>query len=48
MERMVAEPLLVVASVALMLAAFIATYLIMPWLIAALRKAEITGRDVHK
>jgi UDP-N-acetylglucosamine--dolichyl-phosphate N-acetylglucosaminephosphotransferase len=45
---MVAEPLVLLASVSLMLVAFLATYLIMPWLIAALRKAEITGRDVHK
>jgi len=37
-----------VVSVALLLIAFLATYLIMPWLIAALRKAEITGRDLHK
>jgi UDP-N-acetylglucosamine--dolichyl-phosphate N-acetylglucosaminephosphotransferase len=45
---MTANSFLFLASLALLLAAFVATYLIMPWLIAALRKAEITGRDVHK
>ena len=45
---MVAEPLLLGASVALMLVAFSATYLIMPWLLAALRRAGITAKDLHK
>jgi UDP-N-acetylglucosamine--dolichyl-phosphate N-acetylglucosaminephosphotransferase len=46
--RMVVEPVFLAASIVLLLVAFLATHLIMPWLIAALRKAEITGRDVHK
>jgi UDP-N-acetylglucosamine--dolichyl-phosphate N-acetylglucosaminephosphotransferase len=45
---MAANLLLSLASLALLLVAFLTTYLIMPWLIAALRKAEITGKDVHK
>lgn len=45
---MAAEPLVLLESVALMFVAFLATYAIMPWLIAALSKAEITERDVHK
>jgi len=45
---MVAEPLLLLVCLVLLVIAFLATYLIMPWLIAALRKAEITGRDMHK
>jgi UDP-N-acetylglucosamine--dolichyl-phosphate N-acetylglucosaminephosphotransferase len=45
---MVAEPLVLAASVALMLVAFLATYLIMPWLLAALRRAGITAKDLHK
>jgi UDP-N-acetylglucosamine--dolichyl-phosphate N-acetylglucosaminephosphotransferase len=45
---MAAEPLVLLESVALMFVAFLATYAIMPWLIAALSKAEITGRDMHK
>lgn len=32
----------------LLLVAFLATWLVMPWLIEALRKAGITGRDLHK
>jgi len=47
-RRMAAAPLVLLESVGLMFAAFLATYAIMPWLIAALRKAEITGTDVHK
>jgi len=45
---MVAEPLLLLECVVLLVIALMATYLIIPWLIAALRKAEITGRDMHK
>jgi len=43
----VAIPLLI-ASLMFLSIAFLATYLIMPWLIAVLRKANITASDVHK
>jgi UDP-N-acetylglucosamine--dolichyl-phosphate N-acetylglucosaminephosphotransferase len=45
---MTANPFLFLASLALLLAAYLTTYLIMPWLITALRKAGITGKDMHK
>ncbi|MGA2972706.1 MAG: hypothetical protein ABSE39_08815 [Candidatus Bathyarchaeia archaeon] len=38
----------VLETLSLLLVSFLATYAVMPWLINALRKAEITGRDVHK
>ena len=44
----VAELLVPLACAGLLAISFLATYLIMPWLIAALGKSEITGRDVHK
>jgi UDP-N-acetylglucosamine--dolichyl-phosphate N-acetylglucosaminephosphotransferase len=45
---MAADLFLSLAALVLLLVAFLATYLIMPWLIAALRKAGITGKDLHK
>jgi UDP-N-acetylglucosamine--dolichyl-phosphate N-acetylglucosaminephosphotransferase len=45
---MVADLFLSLAALVLLLVAFLATYLIMPWLISALRKAGITGKDLHK
>jgi UDP-N-acetylglucosamine--dolichyl-phosphate N-acetylglucosaminephosphotransferase len=45
---MAADLFLFLASLVLLLVAFLATYMIMPWLIAALRKAGITGKDLHK
>jgi UDP-N-acetylglucosamine--dolichyl-phosphate N-acetylglucosaminephosphotransferase len=44
----VAEPFVPWACSGLLAIAFLATYLITPWLIEALKKAEVTGRDVHK
>ena len=45
---MVVELNVLVVSVALLVFAFVATYLIMPWLTAALKRAGITGKDLHK
>jgi UDP-N-acetylglucosamine--dolichyl-phosphate N-acetylglucosaminephosphotransferase len=47
-RRMVVELNVLVVSVALLVFAFVATYLIMPWLTAALKRAGITGKDLHK
>jgi UDP-N-acetylglucosamine--dolichyl-phosphate N-acetylglucosaminephosphotransferase len=45
---MAASAFVFLASLALLLVAFLATYLIMPWLIQALARAGITGEDLHK
>jgi UDP-N-acetylglucosamine--dolichyl-phosphate N-acetylglucosaminephosphotransferase len=45
---MVADLFLSLAALVLLLVAFLATHLIMPWLIDALRRAGITGKDLHK
>jgi UDP-N-acetylglucosamine--dolichyl-phosphate N-acetylglucosaminephosphotransferase len=45
---MVAELNVLVVCAALLVFAFVATYLIMPWLTAALKRARITGKDLHK
>jgi UDP-N-acetylglucosamine--dolichyl-phosphate N-acetylglucosaminephosphotransferase len=45
---MAADLFLSLAALGLLLVAFLATYLIMPWLIDALRRTGITGKDLHK
>jgi len=45
---MIIELNVLAVSLALLSFAFVATYLIMPWLTVALKRAEITGRDLHK
>jgi len=45
---MIIELNVLVVSLALLTFAFVATYLIMPWLTVALKKARITGKDLHK
>ena len=40
--------LMLSAALGLLIVSFLETYLIMPWLIAALRKAKITLRDAHR
>ena len=45
---MIIELNVLAVSLALLTFALVATYLIMPWLVVALKRARITGKDLHK
>ena len=45
---MIIELNVLAVSLALLTFALVATYLIMPWLVVALKRTRITGKDLHK
>ena len=47
-HTMIIESNVLIVSIALLIFAFVATYIILPWLTLALKRAGITGKDLHK